>query len=118
MATWIATWEGTDQRHLPKKKLALVLDGRTGEEKVRKMIQALFASYWYSEGELVAYRREKDNPYPAKFGDLNGVTWGAQITCGHNPHLFARLVDDLKLDSAGNVTWKERPSPNPRLPGV
>ena len=116
MATWIATWSGTDPNHVPKKKLALVVDGRTGAETVRKLVQAIFASYWYSEGELVAYRLEKHNPYPAKFGDLKGITWQGQISCGHNPHLFARLVDDLKADSLGNVTWKERPRPNPRLP--
>ena len=39
-----------------------------------------------------------------------------QIHCGHNPFLFAQLVDNLAVDcDAGGkekATWQERPKPD------
>lgn len=56
------------------------------------------------------------NPYPAQFGMLNNVLWGGEITCGHNPWLLARLVDELTVeadaDGKERATWKERPKPD------
>jgi hypothetical protein len=54
--------------------------------------------------------------YPAQFGILNNVPWGGEITCGHNPWLLARLVDDLTVeadaDGKERATSKERPKPD------
>lgn len=116
MSTWLVTWETSNPELLPPKRVALVLNGRMGAEKVRKIVQALYASYSYSEAEMIPYRVETKNPYPAKFGDVGGVTYDGEITCGHNPFLAARLVDNLKSDASGNITWHERPRPTPRLP--
>ncbi len=47
---------------------------------------------------------------------LNGVPWGSEIICGHNPCLLARLVDDLTIEAAADGkelgTWIERPMPD------
>ncbi len=46
----------------------------------------------------------------------NGLAWQGQITCGHNPRLFARLVDNLQTtggpDEEAKVVWTERPKPD------
>ncbi|MFP6888323.1 MAG: hypothetical protein VCF07_00995, partial [Nitrospinota bacterium] len=55
------------------------------------------------------------NPYPAEFNKIKGVTWEGQIICGHNPYIYARLVEGLKVetDREGNenLKWNERPPP-------
>lgn len=65
----------------------------------------------------MAYAKNRTfNPYPAEFERVNGVTWEGQITCGHNPWLFARLVDNLantgEPDDEATVVWTERPKPD------
>jgi len=78
---------------------------------MRSIVQALYATYAYTESDMLSYRIERANPYPAKTGEHEGV-----ILCGHNPYLFARLVDQLACSVNGNVTWKERPRLKLRRP--
>jgi len=106
---WLVTWEGTSP---PAKRIVAVLDGRLGADDVRRTVEALYATHAYSEAELVAFSKSGKNPYPAHSGDIGGIPWVGQIVCGHNPYLVARLVDELKTDASGVVTWKERPVPN------
>ena len=47
-------------------------------------------------------------------GVLDGIPWSGEIECGHNPWLYARLVDDLTAeelaDGTETVRWKEIPN--------
>jgi len=47
------------------------------------------------------------------------LPWSGEITCGHNPYLRARLVDDLTVerheDGKEEVKWKERPKTEPKV---
>ena len=57
--------------------------------------------------------RKKHNP-PCTFEEI-GAGHEPLISCGHHPHLVARLVDDLRVESDPGgkdtaVTWKTRPS--------
>ncbi|MEU8252311.1 hypothetical protein [Nonomuraea sp. NPDC048916] len=67
------------------------------------------------------------NPYRAHYGsvtvDLPGegevqIAYMGRITCGHNPYLMARLVDNLRLkdpaDPMAGLEWDERPPPRDR----
>src|SRR6266566_6533081 len=103
---WLVTWEGTSP---PAKRVVAALDSRLGDDVMRRVVEALYIAHTYSEAETVAFSRPKKNPYPAQPSDLGGIPWWGQITCGHNPYLFARLVDKLKTDASGAVTWQERP---------
>jgi hypothetical protein len=107
---WLVRWEGTSP---PAKRITAVLDGRLGAEVVRRIVEALYASHTYSEAEIVAFSPPDKNPYRAQLGNIGGIAWEGQIACGHNPHLVARLVDNLMTDASGAVTSHERPVPKP-----
>jgi hypothetical protein len=51
----------------------------------------------------------------AQTGTLHGIPWTGQFTCGHNPCLFARLVDNLQFaqgpEGRSPAKWDERPAP-------
>jgi hypothetical protein len=82
-----------------------------------ELVEFLYIQDTASLSEKQSWATNKDrNPYPAKFGALNAVPWQGEIYCGHNPWLFARLVDDLtvEVDESGNeqATWTERARPD------
>jgi len=113
---WLVTWEWIGDHAKSEEKVASVLDARLSGARVREFVEFLYVSQNSSTGEKIAWARNKKlNPYPARFGALDGIEWQGQIECGHNPWLFARLVDDLamEVDAQGHekVTWKERPRP-------
>ena len=107
MAHWLVTWEATNPALLPARRLALVLDSRRPAKEVRRIVESLYISHSFSEADALSAVRS--NPYPAEFGAVDGKTFEGQITCGHNPHLFARLVEKLKVSAAGQLEWQERP---------
>lgn len=117
MKAWLVTWEWIGDHAKRADVIAAVLNPRLSAERVRNVLELLYANEYYSLGERMAYAaNRKKNPYPAVFGRVDGVQWRGQITCGHNPFLFARLVDDLQLaldeHGAEQATWKEHPRPN------
>src|SRR6266568_5475939 len=103
MVAWLVTWQG------PKmvEPLAAILHYRTKERCIPAMIELLYALRGYVD-DLVSYaRKPASNPYPATRG-------GNGFTCCHNPYLYARLVDQLKVDTNAQtgvqtITWMERP---------
>ena len=113
MSHWLVTWEASNATLLPARRVALVLDSRRSAMDVRRTIEALYISYSYSEGEALSAVRS--NPYPAEFAVVDGATFEGQIFCGHNPHLFARLVEDLEEGAAGGLVWQERPRFVPKM---
>jgi hypothetical protein len=64
-------------------------------------------------------RNRASNPYPPVFDALDGSRGVGRITCGHNPYLYARLVDHLRVetgpDGLERPSWSERPRPQSRL---
>lgn len=70
----------------------------------------------YEPSERIDYVTHPDkSPYRAEFGSLRGARWEGQIVCGHNPHLFARKVRNLRATgSSGNeiFEWDEVPRPD------
>jgi hypothetical protein len=76
------------------------------------MVEQIYVNERYSLSERIAYaKNRKTNPYPAYFGTFKNADCAWEVYCGHNPYLYARLVDDLKveLDSNGKemLIWKE-----------
>jgi hypothetical protein len=93
-------------------KVAEILDPRLPPERVRRIVELLYHRE-ASLSEKVAWRLcKKRQPYPAEFVVLEGVPYQGEISCGHNPWLRARLVDDLTIERGadGNetATWKDR----------
>ena len=112
---WLVTWEWMGNHAKRPDKVAEILDPRLPPERVRRIVELLYHRE-ASLSEKVSWRlRKKQQIYPAKFINLEGMQWHGQIECGHNPWLFARLVDDLTIerDEQGNetATWKDRYRP-------
>lgn len=116
MKAWLVTWEWLGDHAKREEKVAAIFDSRLSGKRVREFVELLYLTENSSLSDRVKWARNKKlNPYPARFGTLDGGPWEGQIRCGHNPLLFARLVDDLtvKIDAEGKeiATWKERPKP-------
>ena len=115
MGAWLVTWEGTGDHAKVENKIVTVLNYRRSPVNVRMIVEQLYADRVYNLSELLEYAKKKKNcPYPAKFYVMKGGgAWSSRITCGHNPYLYARLVDDLRVteDEGGkeSLSWKERP---------
>lgn len=116
MKAWLVTWEWSGDHAKRGDKVAAIFSSRLSPERVREYVEFIYLSE-YTLSERMAYPKHKDqNPYPAKFGSLDGLPWEAEIYCGHNPWLFARRVDNLVVerDEHGkeSATWTERPKPD------
>jgi hypothetical protein len=111
---WLVTLESTDK----PPQVVSVFKAQRSADFVREYMEQYYIDTYYSVQEKLLYAQSrKNNPYPATFEKLNGVPWQGRITCGHNPFLYGRLVQKLRVLSApdGNVlTWEE--SPIPTLP--
>jgi hypothetical protein len=111
---WLVTWEWVGNHAKRDKKVATIFDSRLLPERVRSVVEVLYAQETYTMSEKIAafVGNGKRNPYPAEFLRLDGVPWNGEIHCGHNPYLRARLVDDLTiergLDGTESASWKDR----------
>ncbi len=112
---WLVTWEWASDRAPveDKDRIAAVLNSRLSAERVKEIVEILYVNATYSLSERLGYAsREWFNPYPAQFGMTPG-----EVTCGHNPWLYARIVDQLQVerDEAGEekLTWQPPSRPRP-----
>ncbi|MGD1080464.1 MAG: hypothetical protein ABR881_19265 [Candidatus Sulfotelmatobacter sp.] len=106
------TWEHIGNHAKPPQRVAEILDPRLPPERVRQLVELLYHRD-ASLSEKVAWRlRKQRQVYPAEFLKVEGVPYYGEITCGHNPWLRARLVDDLEIvrrqDGTETTTWKDR----------
>jgi hypothetical protein len=116
---WLITWEWIGAHAAVENKVAGVVNYRKSAEYVRNLVEQLFIAKTSSAVEMARYAKDsKANPYPAQFSRFNGVAWEAYIDCGHNPHLFARKVRNLRTVERGNKTelvWDEIPKVRPEV---
>lgn len=114
---WLVTWEWSGDHAKPAEKVVAIFNPRLGAERVRELVELLYIQSGASLDEKLSWAVDRSrNPYPAQFGSLNGAPWQGEIHCGHNPWLFARLVDDLWVatgeDGTQEAHWSERPKPD------
>jgi hypothetical protein len=117
MRAWLITWEWNGDHAKVDNPLVSILSSRYSPERVRLLVEQLYINDGATASEHIAYaRNKKNNPYPAYYNSSSSGRHTWQIYCGHNPHLYARLVFDLKHEGiAGGkqkLTWKENPRPN------
>ncbi len=106
--------------------VAAILHPLTSSKTVKHIMELLYAAREYAPIDKL--NALHSNPYPAKYNLVNveqklkgGEIWHqrvpqeGQIYCGHNPWLYARCVDDLRLkdplDPDAGLVWKERDYP-------
>jgi hypothetical protein len=119
ISAWLVTWEAMSEGSAAKvqQRIAAILNPRWSDRRVEELVELLYANATYSLDERIALVRGTwKNPYPVRYGTLNGVPWTGRMVCGHNPFLEARLVDDLRVvvndDGTERPVWKERPKPH------
>jgi hypothetical protein len=113
ITAWLITWEWMGDHAKAEQKIAAILNPRWSSKRVREYVESIYVDSHYSIAERIAYAKTRSfNPYPAEFVRVSGVAWEGQITCGHNPWLFARLVSNLaaagESDGHNGVIWSEQ----------
>lgn len=109
---WLITWEWVGDHAEPDRKVVAALNPRWSGTRVREHVEILHASMCYSIAEQIGHANNRRfNPYPAEFTRVHGVPWHGRIHCGHNPSLYARLVNDLRVErdesGAEYPVWSE-----------
>ena len=115
-SAWLGTWEGTQE---DGKRVAFILNYRLGGEAIREFVERLYVSTVYGPIDQLSYaKNRRKTPYPAAFGQIQSKDgkyhrWGGQISCGHNPFILARLVNNLHIikndEQNHELVWEERP---------
>ena len=125
MKAWLVTWEWLGDHAAVEQPIVSILSPRLSDKTVRKHVEQLYADLSCSFGERLLYlRKPGENPHPAEFdrkwiivdkSGRKGPMLTGRIHCGHNPHLHARKVADIKVqrDEDGNerLCWTEIPIP-------
>ena len=108
---WLVTLESMNKPAI----VVSVFKAQRAAEFVRNYMEQHYIDTFYSIQEKLLYAKSRqNNPYPARFEDLNGISWQGRITCGHNPFLYGRLVLDLRViagPDGDSLTWKEASIP-------
>ena len=117
---WLVTWEWAGKHAERKSKVASILNYRLSGKTVSEYMERHYVDSYYSLSERLSYAKSRKNtPYPAQFAtvEVEGkiVPWTGRINCGHNPFLYGRLVQNIRVevDSDGNerLEWDEIPPP-------
>jgi hypothetical protein len=94
MNGWIVTWERGQE-------IVAAFNYRIRVERVRELVEQLYIALQYDEEDKLAYAdRPKNNPYPAQVDQFS------RVTCGHNPFLYARYVNNIRRTDDG-YRWDE-----------
>ncbi len=120
MKAWLITWKITAPSG-SDNTIVSILSSRLSPDSVKDYVERIYIDKCFSFSErLSIVRNKKNNPYPAEFPKLPPLPKGpggrftGQVTCGHNPHLFARPVSDIKVRRNENgdeeLTWTEPPT--------
>jgi hypothetical protein len=119
MKAWLVTWEWVGDHAKRDEKIAAIFNPRFSAQHVRELVEFIYLSSEYSLSERMDCARNRShNRYPARFGQTpEGVPWWGEIDCGHNPFLWARMVDDFMVetdeDGKEKPSWKEAPRKRP-----
>jgi hypothetical protein len=126
---WLVTWDWAgDHAAMPEREVvAAVLRPQTSPDTVKRIVELLYAAREYNPADKLDTLIR--NPYPARFNTVtieqrmpDGTVftqrppYTGQIVCGHNPFLYARLVDNLRVADTENpdtgLAWDERIAPS------
>ena len=88
------------------------LESAYSPKRVREIVELLYQREESLTDKLAWRLLKRQQPYAAEFVRLAGVDGPGEITCGHNPWLRARLVDNLTIETGTNGketgSWNDR----------
>ena len=100
MNGWIVTWDGAGAA-VDRRKIVAVFNYRIGVGRVRDLVEQLYIALKYGEEDKVAIAaKPTNNPYRSEVHQFS------RITCGHNPWLYARYVNNIRRTDDG-YSWDE-----------
>lgn len=117
MSAWLITWEehAPRRRRPARDRIVAILDPRTSSETIKTIVEAFHNSSQYTLSEQAGFaNRRKFDAYPAEYMPFDGTVFLGRITCGHDPYLYARLVDKLTITGrpgSEDVSWTNRALP-------
>lgn len=117
---WLITWEWHGEDNRKENKIASILNYRHSGKRVAEYMERFYVDAEFSLIERLSYAKNKKNtPYPTQFDRLERdgrvALWEGRMHCGHNPFLYGRLVQNVRVevDSDDNekLEWDEIPRP-------
>ena len=112
MKAWLITWECVTVE--PPDRLAAILSSRKSDEYIADLMELFVQRATYGASEMAYYANRKNKRvYKAQTPlIINNVAHGSRVICGHDPWLYGRIVNDLKIviDEMKDVeilSWKE-----------
>jgi hypothetical protein len=114
---WVVRWEWQGDRAAVGQVVVAIIRPQVSSRTVKEIVARLYAARAYQPDEMLhMVRRNGHDPYPARWGAINGIPWEGEIYCGHNPLLRARKATVRpKGDGSGGVEWEDDPIPEPRV---
>ena len=104
---WLVTWEWAGDHARVDEPIAAILSPRFSEERVGAIVEVIYGTHSLTVTELAMYASKRDdNPYRAQWHQ-------GHCQCGHNPWLFARKVDNVRVsrdEATGleTIRWVEK----------
>ncbi len=121
MKAWLITWVWSGEHAAVEDPIVAILSARMSGKTVRRYVGFHYASRMATLREKLdqaRYNNPAQPTYPAEFVRIGPqqIQWQGHITCGHNPWLYARKVDNLQIvkndDGQEVLGWQELPLPN------
>jgi len=109
MRVWLITWEWLGNHASVENKIIGILSSRRSKDIVEKFVKFIYANEALDLSENLYYlNRQKTSPVKCQYHSMSST-----ITCGHNPYICARLVNNFKItpidEDYENVEWQELP---------
>ena len=113
-SAWLVTWEWSGDHARVEDPVVALFNRPWDGKAVRLIVEQLYSALKYSISDKFAVARNRKNtPYPAQARDIDGIPWLGEISCGNNPWLRARIVENVRLEIDTNgrriLNWDERP---------
>lgn len=116
ITAWLVRWEHVGEHARPPRKFVAAFSSRWSSERVKEQVELLYAQLTFSISDQLLFAKSKSfNPYPCRLTCPQGIPFSNYLACGHNPFLYARLVDNLRMEGEygdeGSLRWDDRPLP-------
>jgi hypothetical protein len=111
MKNWVITWESWGPNRVEgKDKIAAILNENQTAEYVREIVELLYINHECNLGERLRYANGGHNLCQTQIGEKGEAPGEFVITCGYDPHLCARRVEDCRVEGNGSkekLVWDQ-----------
>lgn len=115
MNIWLITWEWTGDHVKIEGPIIAIFSSRKSNSFIKEYVEHFYEMTVSPLSEIAYFaNRKRKRPYKAKCDIINNIPHEFMITCGHNPHIYARQVSEfnIQIDETKEVEiikWKEPP---------